>query len=74
MNWKHIPREPGKQSLHNLHVLMNGNVELGFVEKPKDTRGCANAWRAYKGTGSSAEFLGHNWTKVDAQRRVEQSI
>jgi len=66
--WKKIPN-----SLPNLQVLIIGEREIGFIEKPHDTRGDKNAWRCFLGIGDSAKFLGHRWTETAAKAVVESS-
>lgn len=61
-------------SLPNLNVLMINGKEAGFIEKPKDTRTDRNAWRVYVGIGDSNKFVGHAWSKPDAQRLLESVV
>jgi hypothetical protein len=61
-------------SLHNLWVCSRGNVEVGFIEKPLDTRTEKNAWRAYRGIGENNQFLGHRSSRGGAQLAVEHSL
>jgi hypothetical protein len=60
-------------SLPNLFVLMDGEKELGFITKPKDTRFDKNAWRCHSGIGENTSFLGHEYNKGMAMRQVEKT-
>lgn len=58
-------------SLPNLNVLMVDGKEAGFIEKPKNTKTDRNAWRVHLGVGDHNKFVGHRWSKADAQRLLE---
>lgn len=62
------------RSLPNLHVLSRDGREVGFIYKPNDTKGDKNAWRSHSGIGDNNVFLGHVWSKADAQEKVEGAI
>lgn len=61
-------------SLPNLNVLMMGDNEMGFVYKPADSKSDKNAWRVHLGIGDAARFIGHQWSKSDAQRFLEAHV
>lgn len=67
LDWKEVRGT----SLANLNVVSRNGIELGFIEKPNDTDGDVNAWRAYVGIGERARFIGHRQTKSGAQAFVE---
>jgi hypothetical protein len=52
---------------------MNGDKELGFITKPKDTRTDKNAWRLHQGIGANNNFLGHEYNKGLAMKQVEKA-
>lgn len=60
--------------ISNLHALSLNGREVGFIDKPIDTATDKNAWRCYLGIGKRARFLGHAWTKDDAQAKVEAAL
>lgn len=55
----------------NLYVLVRDGVEIGFVQKPRDSKTDKNAWRAFFGIGDKASFLDHAWTLGAAKALVE---
>jgi hypothetical protein len=61
-------------SLPNLNVMMVNDKEVGFVYKPKDSKTDRNAWRVHLGIGDVARFIGHQWSKNDAQRFLEAHV
>lgn len=70
MNWKNIPQ----LSKASFFVLCNGEKELGFIHKPKDTRTDKNAWRVHLGIGQNNQFIGHEWSKKAAQKLLLKNI
>jgi len=62
------------RSLSNLYVAKVGDVEVGFVHRPKNTKTDKNFWRAYFGIGESATFLGHSITKQGAMVNLNWAI
>ena len=58
MNWKQI----AQLDKSALFVLCDGNKELGFIHKPKDTRTDKNAWRVHLGIGEKKQ---NNWPRMD---------
>lgn len=67
LQWRKIK----SRSVSNLKVLSVRGREVGFIEKPEDRDGDRNAWRCFSGIGVGARFIGHEWTKSAAIRRVE---
>jgi hypothetical protein len=65
---------PIRNSLPNLNVLTKNGVEVGFIEKPRDTKTDTNAWRSFVGIGERAAFVGHSWTKKAAKNKVEEKF
>lgn len=63
-----------KTSLPNLNVLVLGEVNQGFIYKPKDSRTDKNAWRIYLGIGDTARFIGHEWNMSNAKRLLESLV
>jgi hypothetical protein len=61
-------------SIPNLWVVSLEGKDMGMVDKPRDTGGDRNYWRAYHGTGHSVRFLGHRSTRSGAMSLVEKSI
>ena len=61
-------------TMPNLFVLRRNGVELGFIQKPKDTKTDKNAWRLYKGIGPLNTFLGHEYNKKLAMSLVEREV
>lgn len=57
--------------LPNLHVLNDGNLHIGMVQKPADSKGDKNLWRCFKGVGEQAELIGHRKTLGQAKATVE---
>lgn len=60
--------------LSNLNVLMLGDIEQGFIYKPKDSKTDKNAWRVHLGVGETSKFIGHEWTMNDAKRLLESVV
>lgn len=60
--------------LSNLNVLMLGDIEQGFIYKPKDSKTDKNAWRVHLGVGETSKFIGHAWTMNDAKRLLESVV
>ena len=58
----------------NLFVLERNGVEVGFIQKPNDTKTDKNAWRLYRGVGPTNVFLGHEWNKKLAMSQVEKDV
>ena len=74
ISWKKINKGPG-QSLANLYVAVIPNgLEIGMIQKPVDSDGCKNAWRAFDGIGDRARFVGHAWSMGEAKALVLKSI
>lgn len=71
MKNKFVWTKQESRSLSNLYAVTFGRLEVGFIHKPKDVK---NAWRAYRGIGESAVFVGHYWTKAGAKAAVEKAI
>jgi len=70
MNWKNIPQ----LSKASFFVLCDGEKELGFIHKPKDTRTDKNAWRVHLGIGETNKMIGHEWSKKAAQKLLLKNI
>lgn len=70
LEWKKVQGT----ALANLLVVSRNGVELGFIEKPEDSDGDVNAWRAYVGIGARALFIGHRWTRISAEALVEVTL
>lgn len=68
--WKIIP----SRTLANLHVLSKDGMEIGFIQKPRDTQTDKNAWRAFNGIGERANFTGHAWSIERAKALVEAHV
>ena len=68
--WKRVK----STSLPNLWVLVIENTEVGFVQKPRDTKSDKNMWRIYRGIGENSNFLGHAGTKELAQQQLVNSV
>jgi hypothetical protein len=60
--------------LPNLRVLKHGVKEVGFIEKPRDTRTDKNSWRCWSGIGEQAKFVGHAETEEQAMANVQQAV
>ena len=69
----HYTKSPSR-SLSNLYVAKMGDVEVGFIHRPKNTKTDKNFWRAYFGIGESATFLGHSSTKQGAMVNLNWAI
>jgi hypothetical protein len=61
-------------TMPNLFVLKRNGVEVGFIQKPKDTKTDKNAWRLYKGIGPLNTFLVHEYNKKLAMSQVEKEV
>lgn len=73
VNMIHYTKSPSR-SLSNLYVAKVGDVEVGFIHRPKNTKTDKNFWRAYFGIGESATFLGHSSTKQGAMVNLNWAI
>jgi hypothetical protein len=71
VSWKKIRVQPGVNSLPNLWVCSVDGVEIGMVQKPRNTRHVHHAWRAYLGIGDKATFLGHVQSFEEGRALVE---
>lgn len=68
-SWRQV-----KGRIPNLNVLTANGIEVGFVEKPNDTKFDKNMWRCFIGIGENNRFLGHAPTKRCAQTIVESEV
>jgi hypothetical protein len=68
--WKRV----FNNSLPDLRVLEINGIERGFVYKPHDTKTERNAWRIYKGIGTSNVFVGHQWTLEQSKSCLEETF
>ena len=69
MTWKTVETK----TTSNLNVLTHNDREIGMICRPNNTRTDKNAWRCFRGIGSSATFIGHSFNKKIAKKMVESS-
>ena len=73
VNMIHYTKMPSR-SVSNLYVAKVGDVEVGFIHRPKNTKTDKNFWRAYFGIGEAATFLGHSVSKQGAMANLNWAI
>jgi hypothetical protein len=69
MNYRWKPEK--SFSLPNLNILVVNDVEVGFIQKPRDTRFDKNMWRCFTGIGIQSKFIGHAGSKGFAKKILE---
>jgi hypothetical protein len=65
-----IFKKQASKVIDNLYVAYDGDVPVGMVHRPKNTRTDKNFWRCYVGVGENARFLGHAVNRRDAENHV----
>lgn len=54
-----IWKKQASKVIDNLYVAYDGDVAVGMVDRPKNTKTDKNFWRCYVGVGEDARFVGH---------------
>jgi hypothetical protein len=49
---------PATQGRAALHVVLEGDREVGLLEKYKNTKTETHPWKAFKGIGEACQYLG----------------
>jgi len=70
ITWKRVTNKTS--SIPNLFVISIFGDESGFITKPNDSSTDKNAWRIYTGIGDTCHFIGHEYDKKKAMKKLEQ--
>jgi hypothetical protein len=68
--WRHVT----DTTMPNLWVASREGRDAGMVQRPPNSNGDRNYWRAYAGTGHTSRLIGHRSSREAAMLLVERSV